>query len=193
MSSISGTVFRDLLLTLVILFVVLVAVMLPFLQPPGAKKDEETRSPGFMQVEARWPDGWATDVDLWVQAPGDVPVGYSNKGGRVFNLLRDDLGQRADDLELNYENAYSRSLPAGVYTVNVHLYRNSAGTLPVPIQVRVTVRDARGRALPIMLSDVELRAVGEELTVFSFRIDTEGRIVPGSVSLVPVSLRSARS
>ena len=26
------------------------------------------------------------DVDLWVQAPNDTPVGYSNKGGDFFNL-----------------------------------------------------------------------------------------------------------
>jgi xanthosine utilization system XapX-like protein len=29
-----------------------------------------------------------------VQAPGDVPVGYSNKSGGVFNLLRDDLARK---------------------------------------------------------------------------------------------------
>ena len=53
--------------------------------------------------------GWAGDrhgeapsdaalahFDLWVQAPGDVPVGYSNKSGGVFNLLRDDLGKAKD-------------------------------------------------------------------------------------------------
>jgi hypothetical protein len=57
-----------------------------------------------------WHDpGWAGDrhgeppsdaalahFDLGVQAPGDVPVGYSNKSGGVFNLLRDDLGKVMD-------------------------------------------------------------------------------------------------
>ena len=31
------------------------------------------------------------DIDLWVKAPDDIPVGYSNQGGLFFNLLRDDL------------------------------------------------------------------------------------------------------
>ena len=48
------------------------------------------------------------DVDLWVQAPGDISVGYSNKGSAVFNLLRDDLGKRVDVTGLNYETSYSR-------------------------------------------------------------------------------------
>ena len=76
-------------------------------------------------IEARWPDGVDADVDLWVQAPGDVPVGYSNKGGAIFNLLRDDLGQRADATGMNYEVSYARGMPAGEYTANLHLYRNA--------------------------------------------------------------------
>ena len=79
-------------------------------------------------VEANWPPELDSDVDLWVQAPGDVPVGYSNKGGAVFNLLRDDLGQQLDLSGLNYETAYSRGIVPGEYTVNLHLYRNRAAT-----------------------------------------------------------------
>ena len=85
-----------------------------------------------MIVEVRWPDQLDSDVDLWVQAPGDVPVGYSNKGGAIFNLLRDDLGQRADATGMNYEVSYSRGIPPGEYMVNVHLYRNAAGVMPDP-------------------------------------------------------------
>jgi hypothetical protein len=49
-------------------------------------------------------------VDLWVQAPGDIPVGYSNKGGLIMNLLRDDLGTN-DPTPLLYENQYSHGVP----------------------------------------------------------------------------------
>jgi hypothetical protein len=41
-------------------------------------------------------DAALAHFDLWIQAPGDVPVGYSNKSGGVFNLLRDDLGKAKD-------------------------------------------------------------------------------------------------
>ena len=100
-------------------------------------------------VEANWPPDLDSDVDLWVQAPGDVPVGYSNKGGAVFNLLRDDLGQQLDLSGLNYESSYSRGIVPGEYTVNVHLYRNRAAVAAVPVTVVVSTkrrcRTRRGR------------------------------------------------
>lgn len=73
-------------------------------------------------------------------------MGYSNKDGRVFNLLRDDLGHVSDPLGINYENAFSRGAPAGEYTVNVHLYGNRAGVYPVPVTIAVSVRGADGGA-----------------------------------------------
>ena len=91
-------------------------------------------------IEARWPDQLDTDVDLWVQVPGDVPVGYSNKGGADFNLLRDDLGELADATRMNYEVSYSRGMPAGEYTVNLHLYRNSSHAARVPVTVVASVK-----------------------------------------------------
>lgn len=63
---------------------------LPHLNPP-VKADESAVPPGNVIVQVRWPEDVDTDVDLWVQAPGDVPVvGHSNLGGLVFDLLRDE-------------------------------------------------------------------------------------------------------
>ena len=95
-------------------FVTVAVLLLPHIgesQGQG-RRPRRPQPPGNVMVEARWPDQLDTDVDLWVQAPGDVPVGYSNKGGAVFNLLRDDLGRRGRD-RLNYEVSYSRGMPAG--------------------------------------------------------------------------------
>src|SRR5918994_6292838 len=136
----SGTVFRDVIMLALVGFVALVIIMLPHIQPPGAKTTGEITAPGNVIVEVRWPDEVDADVDLWVQAPGDLPVGYSNKGGAVFNLLRDDLGQRADATGLNYETSYSRGIPAGEYTVNVHLYRNPSKAYPIPATVVTSVK-----------------------------------------------------
>jgi hypothetical protein len=36
-------------------------------------------------VEMQWPEKLGAEVDLWVQALAHVPVGYSNKSGRVFD------------------------------------------------------------------------------------------------------------
>src|SRR4051794_3763581 len=63
-------------------------------------------APGNVIVEMTWPPNIDADVDLWVQAPGDVPVGYSDKSGIIFNLLRDDLGHSGDPNSMNYEVTY---------------------------------------------------------------------------------------
>src|SRR5437667_7216328 len=85
--------FRDMLFLLVFGYLIISAVALAHV----AKKDEDsTKSappPGNVIVEMTWAKESDSDVDLWVQAPGDVPVGYSNKSGMIFNLLRDDLGR----------------------------------------------------------------------------------------------------
>jgi hypothetical protein len=69
-----------------------------------------------MLVQDVLDDKLDADVDLWVEAPGDRPVGYSNKSGQIFSLLRDDLGKSQDITDFNYEIAYSRGMPAGGMT-----------------------------------------------------------------------------
>ena len=106
----SGTVFRDVIMLVLCGFVAIVILLLPHVNPPATAVEAAT-PPGNVIVELRWPDDSSADVDLWVQAPGDRPVGYSNKGGLVFNLLRDDLGKYNDPIEINYEVSYSRGIP----------------------------------------------------------------------------------
>lgn len=186
-----ATVFRDVILLALAGFVTVVILLLPHLNP-RAKAEDATRSPGNVVVEARWPDALDVDVDLWVEAPGDVPVGYSNKGGAVFNLLRDDIGHSSDITQLNYESSYSRGVPEGEYTVNLHLYSNRLATYPVPVSVAVSVRPGPTEtARQILASRVELVREGQELTTFRFALDPNGYLVPGSVHDLPRALRSA--
>jgi hypothetical protein len=97
-------------------------LMMTVVNPPNnASETDNIQAPGNVIIEAQWADKLDADVDLWVQAPGNVPVGYSNKSGEVFNLLRDDLGKVHDITDLNYEVAYSRGTPGGEYVVNVHM------------------------------------------------------------------------
>ncbi|MFQ5973843.1 MAG: hypothetical protein ACE5Q3_16070 [Alphaproteobacteria bacterium] len=187
-----GTVFRDVIMLALLGFVTIVILLLPHLNPP-VKAIEPTRPPGNVIVEVRWPDDFDTDVDLWVEAPGEVPVGYSNKGGRIFNLLRDDLGHSSDAGGLNYEVAFSRGAPAGEYTVNLHLFRNRDGRLPVTAVVAVSVKaDGASAIQPIATKNVELGRVGQELTVVRFTLDDTGHLVPGSIHNLQQDLRAAR-
>ncbi len=176
-----GMVFRDVIMLALLGFATIVILLLPHLNPP-AKATDQTQPPGNVIVELRWPNEIDADVDLWVEAPGDVPVGYSNKGGRIFNLLRDDVGHRGDAAELNYEVAFSRGTPAGEYTINLHLYGNNAGRLPIPAVVAVSIKhDPNTSMQPIATEEVELARVGQELTVIRFALDGSGKLVPGSI------------
>jgi hypothetical protein len=187
----TGTVFRDVILLALAGFVAIVVMILPHLNPPDAKTADAMDPPGNVIVEARWADAWDTDVDIWVQAPGDVPVGYSNKGGAIFNLLRDDLGRRGDATEMNYEVTYSRGIPPGEYTVNMHLYRNPERKLPVPVTVVVSVKKtAQESGKQILASKVQLSREGQEVTVFRFKLDEAGDLVPGSVHNLQRPLRN---
>jgi hypothetical protein len=187
----ADTVFRDVVMLALAGFVVLVIMLLPHLNPPGARTADDTVPPGNVLVEVRWPDEIDADVDLWVQAPGDVPVGYSNKGGAVFNLLRDDLGSRSDVTGLNYETSYSRGMLPGEYTVNLHLYRNASRVYPVPVTVVTSVkRSADHAARQLLASKALLVREGEELTVYRFRLNATGALVAGSVHSLDKPLRA---
>ena len=189
-----GTVFRDVIMLALAGFVAMVILLLPHLNPPGEQARADAEPPGNVIVEIHWPDEIDSDVDLWVEAPGDIPVGYSNKGGVIFNLLRDDLGQRADATGLNYEVSYSRGIPPGEYTVNVHLYRNAARVFPVSVTVVASVkRSPQDAARQLLASKVELAREGEELTVYRFQLSDQGGLVPGSVHSLQRNLRALRS
>lgn len=185
-------VFRDVTLIILVGMIALVILLLPHINPPGTKQEAEATPPGNVIVEIRWPDNWKTDVDLWVLAPEDIPVGYSNLVGQTFNLLRDDLGNMTDPLGLNYENAYSRGIPIGEYVVNLHLFRNAENTYPVPVNVQVSTRMPPGAIKRLLHSKVELRFAGQEITVFRFFLNADGSLVEDTLHSNYLSLRSKR-
>ena len=185
-----ATVFRDVIMLALCGFVAIVILLLPHLNPP-AKALEAAPPPGNVVIELRWPNEINADVDLWVEAPGDVPVGYSNKGGTIFNLLRDDLGHRSDVTEINYEVSYSRGVPAGEYTANVHLFRFSGQAAPLPVTVVASVKNGtQDSAKRLVVAKLELARQGVEITAFRFALDADGGLVPGSVHNLQRGLRS---
>lgn len=176
-------------------FVLMTILMLVAVNPPAQSSEVEgVQSPGNVIIEAQWGDKLDADVDLWVLAPGDVAVGYSNKAGRIFNLLRDDLGRAQDVTDYNHETAYSRGTPAGEYVVNLHMYRGIGVSYPIPIKIVASVKqtpDSSSRQ--IISTTVELKREGQELTAVRFRLDAQGQLVPGSLNSLYKPLRAARS
>ena len=189
--SAGDTVFRDMTMLALSGFIIIVLLLLPWLNIKA--QDQATKEPsGSVIVEAFWPEDRDVDVDLWVKAPEDIPVGYSNRGGLFFNLLRDDLGIHKDPTPINYEVAYSRGINPGEHIVNLHLYRED-GALFEPFTAKVVVsvvNPETNKRRQILESDVLLDEIGEESTVFRFTLDKQGNLNTKNINNEFVQLRS---
>ena len=176
-----GTVFRDVILLALIGFVAMVILLLPHITL-AKKESEQHKAPGNVVVEMHWPSNQAVDVDLWVKAPREYPVGWWNQGGPTFNLLRDDLGAEGDATDENYEIAYSRGIPQGEYVVNVHMYGPLQPGVTVPVNVVVSVRKKYDDMHQLLKTVVNLNRHNQEETAFRFKLTGDGELVSGSVS-----------
>jgi hypothetical protein len=171
------TILNDILFVFVLGLAIIIFALIYHINPKGKKSEEDIVSPGNVIAEIRWfPDDLNCDVDLWVQGPDGPPVGYSNLRGALWNLLRDDLGDRQDNLGLNYEHAFTRGTLPGEYTVNIHMYR--CQHFPVRVTSLVTVIRKPGRTrYKSVVHDGEdtMTRQGEQITVVRFTLDKEGR------------------
>ena len=191
LSNENDVVFRDVILLALTGFISMVILLIPFVNPPTEEESSST-PPGNVIVELFWDDKRDVDIDLWVQAPDDIPVGYSNKGGIFFNLLRDDLGIYKDNSPVNYEVSYSRGISDGVYIANVHLYREDKAPFePIIAELLISVVDPdSNKRKQILKTSKKLEEIGKEITVFQFELDKKGKLNKNSVNNKYVMLRS---
>ena len=192
----NNTLFRDLLMGALGAFAVALVILMFHINPPKSEEADNQRARGNVRVEVQWPNEMNVDIDTWVQAPGDTPVGYSNLNGLVFNLVRDDLGTHADLTGMNYEVAFSRGIPAGEWIINLHWFSNSMGVIQVPVKVLITMKkvdDGSSKEAPIsiMSKSVKLVKVGQELTVIRFTVDEKQDVDRTSFTTEHISIRSA--
>lgn len=188
--------FNDMLMGVLGAIMLALVILMFHINPPKQEDADNQRARGNMRVEVQWPNEMDVDVDTWIQAPGDTPVGYSNLNGRVFNLVRDDLGTYADLTGMNYEVASSRGLPAGEWTINLHWFSNNMGVIEVPVKVLITMKktdDGSSKEAPIsiMSKSVMLVKVGQELTVIRFVLDEYQDVDKASFTTELKLLRSA--
>ena len=191
LSNENDVVFRDVILLALTGFISMVILLIPYVNPP-TEEESSSIPPGNVIVELFWDDKRDVDIDLWVQAPDDIPVGYSNKGGIFFNLLRDDLGIYKDNSPVNYEVSYSRGISDGVYIANVHLYReDKAPFKPIIAELLVSVVDPdSNKRKQILKTSKKLEEIGKEITVFQFELDKKGKLNKNSINNKYVMLRS---
>ena len=187
----NDVVFRDVILLALTGFISMVILLLPFVNPPTEEESSST-PPGNVIVELFWDSKRDVDIDLWVKAPDDIPVGYSNKGGLFFNLLRDDLGIYKDNSPINYEVSYSRGISNGTYIVNVHLYREDKSPFePIIAEILISIVDPdSNKRRQILNTKKMLKEIGKEITVFQFDLDKKGNLNKKNINNKYVMLRS---
>ncbi len=179
------TLFRDVLSLALLGFLAVIVLLLPHLAPEQQDQPAAVTASGDVVVQLTWPPEMDADMDLWVKAPGDISVGYSNKGGKIFNLLRDDLGNKFDLSSVNHESAYSRGFARGEYVVNVHSYRIDP-KYPPPFAVEVlvstkTTRNDQVQVKPIVFTRALIQRQGHEVTAARFSLTENGELIEDSI------------
>jgi len=175
---------RDLFLNALAFCLLVLIIIIPWINPVPVAAD--TKPVGQMIVRISWPDG-NDDIDLWLKGPDDaVAVGYSRKDGNgAWALLRDDIGPPL--ITGNEELGIARSLPNGLWAVNLHAYRTNG---PVQVKVEIMLFPANGPKVELFNRPVEMFRVGQERTVIQWRM-RDGKLVPFSMNQTFVPLRSA--
>lgn len=169
--------FVDVLLITVAALGCYIFMVMSSINPPAAQ--DNAPPPGTIAVSIGWPPN-SDDVDLHVMAPGDKDVYFKRKNGKVFDLLRDDLGLINDPTPVNYETAFSRGMPDGEYVVNVRCF--SCAELPVTVAVEVRIT-ANGQSQLLFSGPVELRRDKETKTALRFTV-SGGAVVPDSLNQI---------
>ena len=177
---------NDLVLSLLACFMVLVALLVTVIEnKKTADKISDDVSAGSISVYVYWKDGIDLDIDTHLSSPSGDHVFFGKLSGKIWNLLRDDLGMAGDTAQRNFENAYARGLPPGDYIVNIHAYRGAPGLYPIEVEgeVVITANPNAGKgSQKIVKQKVTLYRTGEETTLARFSIDGQGNVVPGSVN-----------
>lgn len=167
------------------LLVVFVAVALTSARP-------HVETPGAYAVTVSWARG-DNDVDLYLRDPQGGISYFASAQVDQMQLEHDDLGTNASGYgrrATNTERTVIRAAAPGQYVANVHLYRRSHGTGPLPVTVELW--DIRGVDHRAYTTTVRVTRQGDERTAFRFTLSPAGALAAIShlqVSLVRPSTR----
>lgn len=181
-------VFRDLLMLLALLMLTLVVLLIPLIEVKQDNAQTEIeKAAGDMIAEIVWDPNIPADIDLWVDAPNGEKVGYSMPYGKIFDLVRDDLGRDVDFSGLNYEFSFSRGIPDGRYRFSI-VYYDDNGYGNNPVEVKVSIRHRQGNVMAsIYEGAMTLDYPGQEKGVISFEMSNKA-LRPGSESFEPFGI-----
>jgi hypothetical protein len=176
----------DIQQSIILVFMMLLALIFTLVKLEQNAKDKAINSPGDIIVQLFWENEKHVDLDLWIKAPGDQPVGYSNPSSVIFNLLRDDLGLTNDISGINEEVAYTRGKPDGEYIINVHSF--SGGPHPTIAKIIVSKRTDSRTVVTFWTGTFEFKSNGIEHTFIRFYI--KDGVVNSDYNFVQHPLRS---
>lgn len=174
--------YVDLLLSLLALMLSSLFFALLMAHPPAKKSQADPiKPPGQIAVSVCWPKS-ANDVDTWADGPGEPkPVGYSNKSGNIWSLLRDNLGDVDGKSPANCEAMFARETPAGEYTINIFGFALKDAS--VPVHIEVSMGKSGNDMHTLINTDMDIRP-RQERTVIRFRLDEDGNLIDGSSNQV---------
>ena len=189
----------DVFFGLMVTMVLSLGILMIWVNDPKKESSENAVEPiGSMMVEMFWPDDVHVDMDLWVQAPNDSPVGFSRKTGTQFDLLRDDLGRFNDLANRNYEIQIGKDIVTGTYRINVKWYPTAQSnnredgnvggnteklqSYNQAIEVRVVVTlTIQGQPSTQIIARTVTVNPTQEINVFNFDINDNFKLDPDSV------------
>ena len=184
-----ATALGDLTMNPLMIFFFLFVIVTALLVTRAKQQEESSTLPdlGRILIEIEWPAG-ATDIDLWMLEPSSKkPTGFSNRGGRTCDLLRDDLGERNDRMPGNHESILCRTAPPGEYTLAAYYYTNYADEEYAPITVSASIsvwNDARRRFVRAYATKLELQRPRTYRTIASFTMRENGTLDKDSIHTI---------
>jgi hypothetical protein len=180
--------YRDLLTALLVVFIAMATLSLVAMVQ---KPDKKVAIQGNLVFAMHWDGNSDSDIDMWIQSPGDSPVGYRRMSGLNCNLLRDDLGHQHDPSSQNQEMTVCRNAPPGAYAINVVAYDVYDRHYPVQVSVEGFFSDGSG-SNRLFERSATLMYQGQEVTLARFELTKEGALKIGSLNDIPVHLFRAQ-
>jgi hypothetical protein len=177
----SGTSFLDLLFNSLLAFVGFFMLSLLLIKQDDQSSPSPTPKIEFM-ITVTWPPTFNDDVDSWLVDPLDNIIFFNHREEGLMHLDRDDLGVKNDNITLpngkkyeyreNREVVSIRGIIPGEYIFNLHMFSKRE-----PYATPVTVKlEKMNPFKTVVVKEVDLVGVGDEKTVFRFKIGNTGEV-----------------
>lgn len=189
-SNSNDTSLNDCFFTLIAILLAVVVLLVPWINEVTKQSSSNTKySLAFTITWPYKPVGANVDLDLWVRAPRSTSTGYSSKNTEFCDLVRDDLGNAGDSMQVNFEITYCRQLQAGEYIMNVHWYNHDSEPIPIDYEIRAKDGD---REFLIESGEAIIKKKGEQLTVIRFTLSSGFQVMQPLTNRIPIDIRSSK-